>query len=158
MSKEYYQEINKSKDIIKLKLQLGSILLKLNEHNLNISNINNNITKIKTDIKNNDIESNYHLCIGSKNSLIDIDKKVYSVNNTITKINNDNDNINNNTTKINSDINSIKENNENIIKYNYTIENIWFYSIDKLNTYTITPSKPVISLFEYIIQGKFITN
>ena len=33
-----------------------------------------------------------------------------------------------------------------------------FYNIDRLNTYTINPSKPVISLFEYIIEGKFITN
>ena len=37
-------------------------------------------------------------------------------------------------------------------------EKIYLYDIDILNTYTITPSKPVISLFEYIIEGKFITN
>ena len=48
-----------NKDIVKFKLQLGAILLKLNEHNSNISNIKDDITKINTDIKNinSDIES-----------------------------------------------------------------------------------------------------
>ena len=41
MSEKYYREINSNKDIVKFKLQLGAILLKLNEHNLNISNNNN---------------------------------------------------------------------------------------------------------------------
>ena len=38
MLEKYYREINTNKDIIKFKLQLGAILLKLNEHNLNIKN------------------------------------------------------------------------------------------------------------------------
>ena len=41
MSDEYYRDVNTNKDIIKFKLQLGAILLKLNENNSNISNINN---------------------------------------------------------------------------------------------------------------------
>ena len=45
MSEKYYREINTIKDIIKFKLQLGAILLKLNEHNLNIKN-NDMILKI----------------------------------------------------------------------------------------------------------------
>ena len=77
--------------------------------------------------------------------------------NNITKINTDIKNINSNITNINSDIENIEENNKNIIKHNYAIENIWLYNID-IHTYTITPSKPIISLFEYIIEGKFITN
>ena len=32
MSEKYYREINTNKDIVKFKLQLGAILLKLNEH------------------------------------------------------------------------------------------------------------------------------
>ena len=36
MSEKYYRDININKDIIKFKLQLGAILLKLNEHNLSI--------------------------------------------------------------------------------------------------------------------------
>ena len=34
MSEKYYREINSNKDIVKFKLQLGAILLKLNEHDL----------------------------------------------------------------------------------------------------------------------------
>ena len=134
MSEKYYREINSNKDIVKFKLQLGAILLELNEHNSNISNI-------KDDIKNNDkdIKSNYDICIANKNSLVDIDRKIYATNSNIT-------NINNNIESINS----------NIIKHNYAIENIWFYNIDTINTYTIESSK--VTLFEYIIEGIFITN
>ena len=64
--------------------------------------------------------------------------------------------INNNITNINNDIVNIKEKNKNIIKHNYSIENIWLYNIDILNTYKITSSK--ISLFEYYIEGDFVTN
>ena len=39
MSEKYYREINTNKDIVKFKLKLGAILLKLDEHNSNISNI-----------------------------------------------------------------------------------------------------------------------
>ena len=188
MSERYYRDINTNKDIVKFKLQLGAILLKLKEHNLNISNIedsitkinndnksidnnitkmnndnkniNSNITKINTDIKNNDsdIKSNYDLCVPCKNDLISIDKRVYAINNDITNLNSDIEGINSNITNINCDIENIEENNKNIIKHNYAIKNTWLYNIDILNTYTITPSKPVISLFEYVIEGKFITN
>ena len=77
MSEKYYRDINTNKDSIKFKLQLGAILLKLNEHNSNISNIDDNITKLDTAIKNNDkdIKSNYDICIGNSNNLTDIDKK-----------------------------------------------------------------------------------
>ena len=109
MSEKYYREINSNKDIVKFKLQLGAILLKLNEHNSIISNIKDDITKINTDIKS-----------------------------------------------INSDIENIEESNKNIIKHNYTIENIWFFNIDIINTYTIESSK--VTLFEYTIDGIFITN
>ena len=69
---------------------------------------------------------------------------------------------NSNITNINSDflykqINFI-ENIEENIKHNYAIDNIWIYifNIDIVNTYTITSSK--VTLFEYIIEGIFITN
>ena len=151
MSEKYYREINTNKDLVKFKLQLGAILLKLNELDLSIKNNDKDITKINTDIKDNDkdVKSNYDICTGNSNSLTDVDRKIYAINNNITKINT-------NITNINSDIENIEENNENIIKHNYAIENIWFYNIDILNTYTITSSK--ISLFEYIIEGKFIKN
>ena len=70
MSEKYYRDINTSKDIVKFKLQLGAILLKLNEHNLDISNIDDNITKLDTAIKNNDkdIKANYDICIANKNN------------------------------------------------------------------------------------------
>ena len=160
MSEKYYREININKDIVKFKLQLGAILLKLNERNLNIKNIDDNITNLDTAIKNydKDIKSNYDICISNSNNLTDIDRKIYAINNDITKMNTDVKNINSNITNINSDIENIEENNKNTIKHNYTIENIWLYDIDILNSCTITPSKPVISLFEYIIEGKFITN
>ena len=60
---------------------------------------------------------------------------------------------NSNITNINSDIGNIEK---NIIKLNYAIENIWFFNIDIVNTYTIESSK--VTLFEYIIEGIFITN
>ena len=125
MSEKYYREINTNKDFVKFKLQLGAILLKLNEHNSNISNINNNITKINTDIKNDDkdIKSNYDICIADKNNSIEVDRKIYA-------LNNDNENINNNITKINSDIEKI--NKKDIIKHNYSIENIWLHNINIL--------------------------
>ena len=148
MSEKYYCEINSNKDIIKFKLQLGAILLKLNEHNSNISNIKDDITKINTDIKNNDkdVKSNYDICIVNKNSLIDIDRKIYATNSNITNINSDIE-------SINSDIENI---NSNIIKHKYSIENIWIFNIDIVNTYTIESSK--VTLFEYIIEGIFIKN
>ena len=130
MSEKYYREINSNKDIVKFKLQLGAILLKLNEHDLRIKN------------NDKDIKSNYDICIANKNSLVDIDRKIYATNSNIENIN--------------SDIESIKESNKNIIKHNYAIENIWFFNIDIINTYTIESSK--VTLFEYIIEGKFITN
>ena len=151
MSEKYYRDINTNKDIVKFKLQLGAILLKLNEHNSNISNVKDDITKINTDIKNNDkdIKSNYDICIANKNNLVDIDRKIYATNNNIININND-------IKSINSDIENTEENNKNIIKHNYAIENIWFYNIDIVNTYTIT--SPKVTLFEYIIEEIFITN
>ena len=127
MSEKYYREINSNKDIVKFKLQLGAILLRLNEHDLRIKN------------NDKDIKSNYDICIANKNSLVDIDRKIYATNGNIENIN--------------SDIESIKESN---IKHNYAIDNIWFFNIDIINTYTIESSK--VTLFEYVIEGKFITN
>ena len=127
MSEKHYREINSNKDIVKFKLQLGAILLRLNEHDLNIKN------------NDKDIKSNYDSCVNNSNSLRDVNRKIYAINNNITNIN--------------SDIESI---NSNIIKHNYAIENIWFYNIDIINTYTIESSK--VTLFEYIIEGIFITN
>ena len=137
MPEKYYREINTNKDIIKFKLQLGAILLKLNENNLNTKN------------NYNDIKSNYDICVSNKNNLIEVDRKIYAINNNITKINSYNENINNDITKINSDVDKI--NNKNIIKHNYSIENIWFYDIDILNDYIITKSKPAVILYEYEI-------
>ena len=127
MSEKYYREINSNKDIVKFKLQLGAILLKLNEHELNIKN------------NDKDIKSNYDISISNKNSLRDVNRKIYATNTDIKNIN--------------SDIENIEKNN---IKHNYAIDDIWFFNIDIINTYTIESSK--VTLFEYIIEGKFITN
>ena len=160
MSEKYYREINSNKDIVKFELQLGAILLKLNEHNLNISNIKDEITKINTDIKNNDkdIKANYDICVSNKNSLIDIDRKIYATNSNITNINSNMKSININITNINSDIENIEESNKNNIKHNYAIENIWFYDIDILNVYITSKSKPSVILYEKIIESKFTVN
>ena len=71
MSEKYNRKINSNKDIIKFKLQLGSILLKLNEHSSNISNINDNLKNLNTAIKNNDkdIKSNYDISTGNSKNL-----------------------------------------------------------------------------------------
>ena len=127
MSEKYYREINSNKDIVKFKLQLGAILLKLNEHDLNIKN------------NDKDIKSNYDISISNNNSLRDVNRKIYATNTDIKNIN--------------SDIENIEKNN---IKHNYAIDDIWFFNIDIINTYTIESSK--VTLFEYIIEGKFITN
>ena len=74
MSEKYYREINSNKDIVKFKLQLGAILLKLNEHDLNIKN------------NDKDIKSNYDISISNKNSLRDVNRKIYATNNNITNI------------------------------------------------------------------------
>ena len=144
MSEKYYRKINTNKDIVKFKLQLGAILLKLNKHDLNIKN------------NDHDIKSNYDICVSNKNNLIEVDKEIYALNNSISKINSDDENINNDITKINSDIEKI--NNKNIIKHNYSIENIWFLKIDIGNAYTIASSKPAIILYEHGIESKFTAN
>ena len=144
MSERYYRDVNSNKDIVKFKLQLGAILLKLNENNLNISNIDDKKTNLDTAIENNnkDIKSNYDICTSNSNNLTDIDRKIYAINNNITEIN--------------SDIENIEKNNKkNIIKNNYAIENIWFYDIDILNDYIINKSKPTVILYEHEIESKF---
>ena len=160
MSEKYYRNINTNKDIIKFKLQLGAILLKLNEHNLNISNIDDNITKLDTAIKNNDkdIKSNYDICIGNSNNLTDIDKKIYAINNNMTKINTDVKNANSNITNVNSDIENIEKNYRNIIKHNYDIENTWFFNIAILYDYILSKSNPTVISYEYQIESKFTVN
>ena len=137
MSEKYYRDINTNKDIVKFKLQLGAILLKLNENNLNIKN------------NDNDIKCNYDICVSNKNSLIDVDRKIFALNNNITKINN-------NISKINSDIEKI--NKKDIIKHNDSIENIWFFNVDTLNDHSLTKSKPAVILYEYEIESKFTVN
>ena len=132
MSEKYYREINTNKDIVNFKLQLGAILLKLNEHNLSIKN------------NDSDIKNNYDICTTNNNTLIDIDRKIYAINNNITKIN--------------GDLEGIEENNKNNKKHNYSIENIWFYDIDILNDYIINKSKPSVILYEKIIESKFTVN
>ena len=113
---------------MKFKLQLGAILLKLNEHNLNISKNENSIKN-----NDNDIKSNYDICIANKNSLIDIDKEVYALNN------------------------SVKNIDANIVKINNDVKNIIMFYIICID-YIITKSKPVVSLFEYVIDGEFSVN
>ena len=107
-------------------------------------------------IKNNDkdIKSNYDICVNNSNSLRDVNRKIYATNSNIININSDIESINNNITNINSDIENIEKSNKNIIKHNYAIENIWFFNIDIINTYTIESSK--VTLFEYIIEGIFL--
>ena len=144
MSEKYYREINTNKDIVKFKLQLGAISLKLNEHNLSIKN------------NDSDIKNNYDICTTNNNTLIDIDRKIYALNNNIAKINSDNENVNKNITKINNDIEKI--NKKDIIKHNYSIENIRFFNIDILNDYIISKSKPTVILYEHEIESKFTVN
>ena len=129
MSEKYYREINNNKDIVRFKLQLGAILLKLNEHNLSIEN------------NDCDIKNNYDICTTDNNTLIDIDRKIYAINNNITKINSDIDRLNN----------------KNITN-KYSIENICFFNIDILNHYIISNSKPTVILYECEIESKFIVN
>ena len=78
---KYYREVNINKDITKFKIQLGGVLIRLNE-------IVNDISEINTDIKNNgnDIKSNYNICIENKNSLIDINREIYAVDNKMKNI------------------------------------------------------------------------
>ena len=130
MSEKYYRDINTNKDIVKFKLQLGAILLKLNENNLSIKN------------NDSDIKNNYDICTANKNSLVDIDRKLYPINNSISKID--------------SGIEKINE--RDIIKHDYSIENVRFFNIDILNNYIINKSKHAVILYEYEIESKFIVN
>ena len=130
MSEKYNREINSNKDIVKFKLQFEAILIKLNENNLNIKNYDK------------DIKSDYDICIANKSNSIEVDKKIYAINNNITKIN--------------SDIEKI--NKKDIIKHNYSIENIWFFNIDILSDYILTKSQPAVILYEYEIESKFTVN
>ena len=125
MSEKYYREINTNKDIVKFKLRLGAILLKLNEHDLNIKN------------NDKDIKSNYDICIVNKNSLIDIDRKIYATNSNIENINSDIENIN---TKID--------------KHRYAISSMWIKVLNLDTDYNITYS--TYSLIDYLFQDEFI--
>ena len=132
MSEKYYREINSNKDIVKFKLQLGTILLKLNEHNSNISNIKDDITKLNTDIKNNDkdIKSNYDMCVNNSSSIRDVDRKIYAAN---------------------TDIESI---NTKLKKYRYTISSMWIDYLNLKTDYNIKNTS--YTLIDYIFYDEFI--
>ena len=49
-------------------------------------------------------------------------------------------------------------NKKDIIKHNYSIENVWFFNIDISNHYITTKSKPAVILYEYEIESKLIVN
>ena len=139
MSDKYYRDINTNKDIVKFKLQLGAILLKLNEHNSNFSNINNDITKINTDIENNDndVKSNYDICIANKNSLIDMNRKSYTLDNSVKNIDN----------KI-----------KNIKGAKYNINNIWIKEIDLEKELSNNSFSVSYNILKYKIEDDFNEN
>ena len=85
MSEKYYRYVNTSKDIVKFKLQLGTILLKLNEHNSSISTINDTLddNKEKMTGYNSSISTINNTLDDNKEKMTGYDSSISTINDTL---------------------------------------------------------------------------
>ena len=158
MVDRYYRKIENVENEIENFIQISGILLKLKEHDDDLSKNNeksinnknditnnkndtinnkNNITNNKNDIINNknDITNNQKSINNNKN---DINHNKNDINNNITDINNNKNDITNNQKSINNNKNDINHNKNDINNNSTDINNLLsYYKLGEIYTYNI---------------------
>ena len=136
---KYYRKISENVDNIKNSIDIASLLIKSQEVNLKIKDIENNnnenLTLIQTKI--NDIE-NINTKVTNNYNITQINKK---------NIDFKTDIIDNQITAINSTLNNLKS--------KYSIENFFIYNIEIENTYSFNTDNPKFSIFNYDLVDDF---
>ena len=103
----------------------------------------------------------------NKNNIKGIKSDISGINNFSDKINDNEANISNNLEKINDnddDIDEIKSNINNIkndlsdFKIKYSIQNLFIYTIDVENNYTLSKDNPEFGIFNYNLEDNFKSN
>ena len=132
----YRKPINKVIDDVKLKMQLGTITLKLSENNNNISSNTSDISNSKTDISSNLSKINTNSSDIS-NSKTDISSNLSKINTNSSDISNSKTDISSNLSKINTNILDISSNlskiNTNILDISNSKTDI-SSNLSKINT------------------------
>ena len=135
----YYRKISENVDNIKNSIDIASLLIKSQEVNLKIKDIENNnnenLTLIQTKI--NDIE-NINTKVTNNYNITQINKKNIDFKTGI---------IDNQITAINSTLNNLKS--------KYSIENFFIYNIEIENTYSFNSDNPKFSIFNYDLVDDF---
>ena len=136
---KYYRKISENVDNIKNSIDIASLLIKSQEVDLKIKDIENdnneNLTLIQTKI--NDIE-NINTKVTNNYNITQINKKNIDFKTGI---------INNQITAINSSLNNLKS--------KYSIENFFIYNIEIENTYSFNTDNPKFSIFNYDLVDDF---
>ena len=136
---KYYRKISENVDNIKNSIDIASLLIKSQEVNLKIKDIENNnnenLTLIQTKI--NDIE-NINTKVTNNYNITQINKKNIDFKTGI---------IDNQITAINSTLNNLKT--------KYSIENFFIYNIEIENTYSFNTDNPKFSIFNYDLVDDF---
>ena len=136
---KYYRKISENVDNIKNSIDIASLLIKSQEVNLKIKDIENNnnenLTLIQTKI--NDIE-NINTKVTNNYNITQINKKNIDFKTGI---------IDNKITAINSTLNNLKT--------KYSIENFFIYNIEIENTYSFNTDNPKFSIFNYDLVDDF---
>ena len=85
MSEKYYRDVNTSKGIVNFKLQLGTILLKLNENNSSISTINDTLedNKEKMTEYDSNISTINDTLEDNKEKMTEYDSSISTINDTL---------------------------------------------------------------------------
>ena len=136
---KYHRKISENVDNIKNSIDIASLLIKSQEVDLKIKDIENNnnenLTLIQTKI--NDIE-NINTKVTNNYNITQINKKNIDFKTGI---------IDNQITAINSTLNNLKT--------KYSIENFFIYNIEIENTYSFNTDNPKFSIFNYNLVDDF---
>ena len=136
---KYYRKISENVDNIKNSIDIASLLIKSQEVDLKIKDIENNnnenLTLIQTKI--NDIE-NINTKVTNNYNITQINKKNIDFKTGI---------IDNKITAINSTLTDLKS--------KYSIENFFIYNIEIENTYSFNTDNPKFSIFNYDLVDDF---
>ena len=136
---KYHRKISENVDNIKNSIDIASLLIKSQEVDLKIKDIENdnneNLTLIQTKI--NDIE-NINTKVTNNYNITQINKKNIDFKTGI---------IDNQITAINSTLNNLKT--------KYSIENFFIYNIEIENTYSFNTDNPKFSIFNYDLVDDF---
>ena len=147
MVDRYYRKIENVENEIENSIQISGILLKLKEHDDDLSKNNEKSINNKNDINNNknDITNNQKSINNNKNDITNNQKSINNnkndINHNITDINHNKNDINNNITDINNNKNDITNNQKSINNNKNDIVNIKsFYNLSDIYIYDIKTS------------------